>query len=76
MADCNYHGIELDSSFWLLWHIDRFNKSKPSPNLLIPNFLMKDLDKANIVSPYFTQLLLVAFLMFLYLSLVNKIFQS
>ena len=57
LADCNYHGIELDSSFWLLWHIDRFNKSKPSPNLLIPNFLMKDLDKANIVSPYFTQLL-------------------
>lgn len=57
LADCNYHGIDLDSSFWLLWHIDRFNKSKPSPNLLIPNFLMKDLDKANIVSPYFTQLL-------------------
>ena len=57
LADCNYHGIEFDSSFWLLWHIDRFNKSKPSPNLLIPNFLMKDLDKANIVSPYFTQLL-------------------
>ena len=57
LADCNYHGIELDSSFWLLWHIERFNKSKPTPNLLMPKFLKKDLDKANIVSPYFTQLL-------------------
>lgn len=57
LADCNYHGIELDSSFWLLWHIERFNRSKPTPNLLMPSFLMKDLDKANIVSPYFTQLL-------------------
>ena len=57
LADCNYHGIELDSSFWLLWHIERFNKSKPTPNLLMPNFLKKDLDKANVVSPYFTQLL-------------------
>lgn len=57
LAGCNYHGIELDSSFWLLWHIERFNRSKPTPNLIMPNFLMKDLDKANIVSPYFTQLL-------------------
>lgn len=56
LEDCNYHGIELDSSFWLLWHIERFNRSKPTPNLIMPNFLMKDLDKANIVSPYFTQL--------------------
>lgn len=57
LTDCNYHEIELDSSFWLLWHIERFNRSKPTPNLLMPNFLMKDLDKAKIVSPYFTQLL-------------------
>lgn len=57
LADCNYHGMEFDSSFWLLWHIERFNRSKPTPNLLVPSFLMKDLDKANIVSTYFTQLL-------------------
>lgn len=68
LADCNYHGIELDSSFWLLWHIERFNKSKPTPNLRMSNFLKKDLDKANVVSPYFTQLL---FCSISYVSLSN-----
>ena len=57
LNDCNYHDMDLDSSFWLLWHIERFNSNKPMPNLLVPNFLKEDLNKANMDSPYFTQLL-------------------
>lgn len=57
LETCNFHGMLLDSSFWLLWHIERFNRNKPTPNLLVPNFLMEDLNKVNMDSPYFTQLL-------------------
>ena len=57
LDDCNYHDIDLDSSFWLLWHIERFNRSKPSPNLFVPNYLMVDLNKADIYSEYFVQLI-------------------
>ena len=57
LDDRNYHDMDLDPSFWLLWHIERFNRNKPIPNLLVPNFLKEDLNKANMDSPYFTQLL-------------------
>ena len=54
---CNYHGMDLDSSFWLLWHIERFNKSKPNPVLFVTDYLMEDLNKADVNSKYFIQLL-------------------
>lgn len=57
LDDCNYHDMDLDSSFWLLWHIDRFNRNKPSPNLVVPNCLIENLNKADINSEYFIQLL-------------------
>ena len=57
LDDCNYHDMDLDSSFWLLWHIERFNRSKPSPDLFVPNYLVVDLNKADINSEYFVQLL-------------------
>lgn len=54
---CNYHGMNLDSSFWLLWHIERFNRSKPNPILFVTDYLIEDLNKANVNSIYFVQLL-------------------
>lgn len=57
LDDCNYHDMDLDSSFWLLWHIDRFNRNKPSPDLVVPNCLIENLNKADINSEYFIQLL-------------------
>lgn len=54
---CTYHGIDLDSSFWLLWGIEKFNRKKPTPNLVMPNFLKENLGKANADSTYFLQLL-------------------
>lgn len=57
LENCNYHGVTLDSSFWLLWHIEKLNRDKPNPDLFIPDFLIEDLNKANIDSEYFIQLL-------------------
>ena len=54
---CTYHGIDLDTSFWLLWGIEKFNRKKPTPNLLMPDFLKENLGKANADSAYFLQLL-------------------
>lgn len=54
---CNYHGMNLDSSFWLLWHIERFNRSKPNPILFVTDYLIEDLNKANVNSKFFIQLL-------------------
>ena len=54
---CTYHGIDLDSSFWLLWAIEKFNRKKPTPNLVMPDFLIENLGKANADSAYFLQLL-------------------
>ena len=54
---CTYHGINLDSSFWLLWGIEKFNRKKPTPNLVMPDFLKENLGKANADSAYFLQLL-------------------
>lgn len=54
---CNYHGMNLDSSFWLLWHIERFNRSKPNPNLFVTDYLIEDLNKADVNSKFFIQLL-------------------
>lgn len=54
---CTYHGINLDSSFWQLWGIEKFNRKKPTPNMVMPDFLKENLDKANIDSAYFLQLL-------------------
>lgn len=54
---CSYNSLTLDSSFWLLWYIEKMNKDKPNPNLFIPRFLEKKLRKANIDSEYFIQLL-------------------
>lgn len=54
---CTYHGIYLDPSFWLLWGIEKFNRKKPAPNFVMPDFLKENLDKANADSDYFMQLL-------------------
>ena len=54
---CDYHGMNLDSSFWLLWHIERFNRSKPNPILFVTDYLIEDLNKADVNSKYFVQLL-------------------
>ena len=54
---CDYHGMNLDSSFWLLWHIERFNRNKPNPLLLVTDYLKEDLNKADVNSKYFVQLL-------------------
>ena len=54
---CIYHALNLDSSFWLLWGIEKFNRKKPTPKLLMPDFLKENLDKANADSDYFLQLL-------------------
>lgn len=53
----DYHGMNLDSSFWLLWHIERFNRSKPNPILFVTDYLIEDLNKADVNSKYFVQLL-------------------
>lgn len=57
LDDCNYHDMDLDSSFWILWHIERFNRNKPRPDLFVPNCLIENLNKADITSEYFVQLL-------------------
>lgn len=57
LDSCRYNGLNLDSSFWLLWHIDKLNRDKPNPDLFIPNFLAEELNKANIDSKFFVQLL-------------------
>ena len=57
LAGCTYHGIDLDSSFWLLWGIEKFNRKKPTPGLVMPDFLKENMDKANVDSDYFLQLL-------------------
>ena len=54
---CIYHEINLDSSFWLLWGIEKFNRKKPTPNMVMPDFLKENLCKANADSDYFLQLL-------------------
>lgn len=54
---CIYHEINLDSSFWLLWGIEKFNRKKPTPNMVMPDFLKENLCKANAASDYFLQLL-------------------
>lgn len=54
---CQYHHLNLDSSFWLLWGIEKFNRKKPTPKLLMPDFLKEKLNKANTDSDYFLQLL-------------------
>lgn len=54
---CQYHHLNLDSSFWLLWGIEKFNRKKPTPKLMMPDFLKENLDKANTDSDYFLQLL-------------------
>lgn len=54
---CTYHGIDLDSSFWLLWGIEKFNRKNPTPNLVMPEFLKENLGKVNADSAYFLQLL-------------------
>ena len=57
LDDYNYHDMDLDSSFWILWHIERFNRNKPRPDLFVPNCLIENLNKADITSEYFVQLL-------------------
>lgn len=57
LDDCNYHDMDLDSSFWILWHIERFNRNKPRPDLFVPNCLIENLNKVDITSEYFVQLL-------------------
>lgn len=54
---CQYHHLNLDSSFWLLWGIEKFNRKKPTPKLMMPDFLKENLGKANTDSDYFLQLL-------------------
>lgn len=53
----NYHGILLDSSFWISWVIDRFSYKKPSHTFLFPDFIKKVLCYSKQNSPYFVQLL-------------------
>ena len=57
LDSCSYNGLTLDSSFWLLWHIEKLNRDKPNPDLFIPDFLAENLNKANLDSEYFIQLL-------------------
>ena len=57
LAEENYHEMTLDSSFWILWAIDRFSYKVPSRSFALPDFIIKILCNSKQDSPYFVQLL-------------------